>query len=242
MSVAPSSAIEQRLSALVPRVRALRVARGVCWLVVVALGTTSAILLIDAALPLHAWVRGLFLSAWLTTIGVLTWRWILVPWRAEIPLSDVARELEKYLPELGERLRTVVTDEGAASDAVRTAVAEDTARRTKAVDLAQAIPVNQIARDAAVAIVALLAVIATVVLVPGSGDRIRRVAMPWHRSAPAAFRVVMRSGEQVVRRGDPITLSAYAERINSGPAPSPHRRTRRSSSARDLNRQKHEPR
>ena len=94
---------------------------------------------------------------------------------------------------------------------------KDTARRTKTLSIShRAIPVNQIARHAAVAVTALCAVIATVTLVPGSGERIRRVALPWHRSAPAAFRVVVRSGEQVVKRGDPVTLSAYAERITSG--------------------------
>ncbi|QJX00957.1 hypothetical protein [Frigoriglobus tundricola] len=217
MSVAPPAAIEQRLSALVPRVRALRVTRGACRVVVAALGTTSAVLLVDAGFPLPAQVRGLFLSCWLTAVGVLAWRWVLVPWRGPIPLSEVARELGKHLPELGERLHAVVTDDPtAAPSAVRAAVAEDTARRTKVVDLARALPWGEVVRHAAVATATVLAVALTVTLVPGSSDRLRRVALPWHRTGTAAFRVVVTSGEPIVKRGGPVTLSAYPERTGAG--------------------------
>ena len=219
MSAAPPPAIEQRLAALVPRVRALRVARGASLLAVAALAGASAVVLLDAAFPLPAWARGLFLSVWLTASGVLAWRWVLVPWRAEIPLAAVARALEKRLPELGERLRAAVTDDAAGpSDAVRAAVAEDTARRTKSVDLARALRVKPVAWLAAGAAALALSVAATAALVPGSGDRFRRVAAPWHRAGGAAVRVIVTSGEPVVRRGGPVTLTAYAERTGTAPA------------------------
>ncbi len=218
MSAAPPPAIEQRLSSLVPRVRALRVARGASLLTVVALGSAGTIALLDAASPLPAWVRGLFLSVWLTAVGVLAWRWVLVPWRAEISLAEVAGELEKELPELGERLRAAVTDDPAGpSGAVRAAVAEDTARRTKSVDLARALRVKPVAWLVAGAVSVVLAVAATASLVPGSGERFRRVAVPWYRPGPAAVRVIVTSGEPVVRRGGPVTLTAYAERTGAAP-------------------------
>ena len=216
---APPPAVEQRLSALVPRVRALRVTRGACRLVVAALATTSAVLLLDAGFPLPAQVRGLFLSFWLTAIGVLAWRWVLVPWRGPIALSEVARELGKHLPGLGERLHAVVTDDPTAGpSAVRAAVAEDTARRTKVVDLTRALPWGEVVRHATVAGATVLAVALTVTLVPGSSDRLRRVALPWHRGGTATFRVMVTSGEPIVKRGGPVTLSAYPERTGAGSA------------------------
>jgi hypothetical protein len=220
MSAAPLPAIEQWLTALVPRVRALRVARGTCRLVAAALGTASAVLLLDAAFGLPAWGRGLFLSVWLTATGVLTWRWVLVPWRGDIPLAEVARELEKQLPELGERLRAAVTDDPKGpSDAVRTAVDEDTARRARGVDRTRAVPLAPAAWLAAGAGVAILAAVATAALVPGSGERLRRVAAPWYRPGAAPFRVIVTSGEPVVRRGGSVTLSAYTERNGRGSNP-----------------------
>src|SRR5262245_2004238 len=110
MAIVPPPVIEQRLSALIPRVRALRVAPGSCRLPATALGTVAAILLLDAAFALPAWMRGLYLSVWLVVLGVLAWRWVLVPWFAEISLADVAGELEKRHPELGERMRAAVTE------------------------------------------------------------------------------------------------------------------------------------
>src|SRR5262245_61751645 len=110
MSAAPLPTIEQWLSALIPRVRALQVAQGANRLIAAALGTASVVLLLDAGFALPAWARGLLLSVWLTTVGVLTWRWVLVPWRGEVSLAEVAREVGKRHPELGEQLRAVVGD------------------------------------------------------------------------------------------------------------------------------------
>lgn len=217
MSDAPPPAIEQRLAALIPRLRALRVARGAARLVVAALAAACVILLLDAAFPLAAWVRGLFLSVWLTGAGVLAWRWVLIPWRAEIPLAEVARELEQVFPELGERFRAIVSPEPPGQpDVLRAALVEDTARRAKAVDLVRALPLKPVLWFVAGAAGAVLAVVATAAIVPGSGDRIRRVALPWHRPTMAAFRIVVTSGEPVVKRGGPVTLSAYAERNGNG--------------------------
>jgi|GEM_PF-2210516 len=212
--------IEQRLSALIPRVRALRIASGLCWLVAAVLGALAFVLLLDAAFGLPAWARGLFLSVWVTGLGVLAWRWVLIPWRAEISLKEVAQELEKRLPDLGERLRAAVAkDPSESPSAIRTALDEDTARRAKTVDLTAALPIKPIAVFFTVAVVPILVALGLAFLVPGSGERIRRVAMPWSRpNGKAEFRVVVRSGEPVVRRGGPVTLSAYSEGRGSPPS------------------------
>src|SRR5438552_2665614 len=130
MSPEPLPTIEQWLAALIPRVRALRVAQGTNRLVAAALGAASAVLLLDAGFVLPAWVRGLFLSVWLTAVGVMTWRWVLVPWRGEVPLAEVAQEVGKRLPELGEQV-------GAAIGHAPGARATETARELAAVDPAQ---------------------------------------------------------------------------------------------------------
>src|SRR5262249_31347056 len=137
------------------------------------------VLCADALFTLPASARGLFLSLWVTTVGVLAWRWVLVPWRAEISLTGVAREVGKQPPDRGGRLGAVVEPGAPApSDAILAAVAEDTARRIRAIDLAEALPWKPVAGPVATAAVALLVLAVTAVVVPSSGERLRRVAAP----------------------------------------------------------------
>jgi hypothetical protein len=202
-------ALEQRLAALAPRVRRLRVARGAAKLALAAVGAAGAVLLLDAALALPAGARGLLLSVWLTGFGLLAWRWLLVPARADLAPADVADELQKYLPELGGRLAAAVSPPPPDQpEAVRSALRDDAARRARAADLDRALPVKPVV--AACAAVVLLAFGTAVAVVAAAGERVRRVAAPWHRPAVAPFRVVT-SGEQVVRRGGPVTLTAHTE-------------------------------
>ena len=119
MSAAPPPTTEQWLSAPIPRVLALRMAQGALRLIAAVLGTAAVVLLLDAGLPLSAWVRGLFLSVWLTTVGVLTWCWVLVPWRGEMPLAEVLYEVGKRYPALAGRLRDAIGDTASARAAHR---------------------------------------------------------------------------------------------------------------------------
>jgi hypothetical protein len=117
------------------------VARGASACVLAAVAATALVLFADALYPLPATARGLFIAVWVTALGVLVWRLVLRPWHADISLSEVARELGKRFPELGARLSIVMSDEpGEISDAMRHALAEDAARRAKAVDFARAVP------------------------------------------------------------------------------------------------------
>ncbi len=212
-------ALEQRLAALVPRVRALRVVGGLSLCLLAAVASLALVLVLDALVGLPASARGLFIAVWVTALGVLVWRVVVRPWQADIPLADVARELEKRLPELAERLAAVV-GEGGASDAVKAALAEDTARRAKAVDFVRAIPAHPALLRVCGALLVLLGFLAATGLVPGSAERLRRVALPWARPPGAGVRVVVTSGEPVVRRGGPVTLAAYAQKTDArAPAP-----------------------
>jgi hypothetical protein len=96
MSVPP--AIEQRLFELIPRLRRIRAVRGAARSVLLALLMLYAIALADIVYPLPGWARAISFAAWITTVGVLIWRWVLVPCRSEILLPEIAGELEKRLP------------------------------------------------------------------------------------------------------------------------------------------------
>ncbi|MBP3957098.1 hypothetical protein J8F10_17675 [Gemmata sp. G18] len=215
MVAALPPALEQRLVALVPRVRALRLARGASLCLLAAVAATAFVLLLDTLFELPATARGLFIAVWVTGLGVLVWHLVVRPWQADLSLADVADELAKKLPELSERLRALVDeDQAGTSAAVRAALVEDTARRARAVDFERAIPTHPALLRVCGALLTLLSFLMGAGLVPNSADRIKRVAMPWSRPPGAGVRVVVTSGEPVVRRGGSVTLTAFAEKID----------------------------
>jgi hypothetical protein len=213
-------ALATRLAALADRVRRLRVARGACWLVVAALLSGAAVVLLDALLGLSVTARCLLQLGWLAGTALLAWRLVARPWRAAIPLEGIARQIEEQFPGLGERLLSVVELRDAAEPAngspqLIASLARETELRTRSMDFAEAAPVRPVAWLAGAAGGAFLLAALFAAVVPGSGERLRRVAVPWYRPPQVVpFRVVVTSGEPVVRRGDPVTLSAYLERAD----------------------------
>jgi hypothetical protein len=151
------------------RVHRMRVARGACWVIALALIGASALTLIDAVALLPSWVRGLGLAIWLTGFGVLVWFFVL-------------RRLSNK------------------------------ASRNAAQAAAKELPENIQAATAAV--ILIVGCLIAAVFVPNAVEHIRRVAVPWHRPAADQYRIVVTSKEPIVRSGDSITLSAYAEKLD----------------------------
>src|SRR5262245_3082759 len=74
MSAVPPATPENRPDIAATRVHRMRLARGACWVIVAALLGVAVLALIDAAIRLPGWVRGLGLATWLTGTGVVAWR------------------------------------------------------------------------------------------------------------------------------------------------------------------------
>ena len=221
MATAPlPSALEVRLAALAARVRVHRVVRGASGLAVAALFGALALIALDAAFGLSVTSRCLLQVGWLGMVGVLGWRWVARPWRDDVPLPEVARHLERQFPGLGERLITVVELRDAAgpehgSPHLIESLAHDTEVRTRSMNFAEAAPIRPVVWLAGAAGFVVVASLVATIAVPGSGERLRRVGLPWHRPAVVVpYRVVVSSGNPVVKRGDPVTLTGYVERTD----------------------------
>lgn len=80
------------------RVRRMRVARGACWVIVAALAAATGFALLDAALRLPGWVRGLGLAAWVTGVGVLAWRAVVRPLQDAAAPEEPTPEARAELP------------------------------------------------------------------------------------------------------------------------------------------------
>ena len=70
-------------------------ARGACWVIVIALVAGALLGLLDAIAWLPPWVRGIGLAAWVTGIGVLVWRLVArrIPPDSSVTPLDARREL-----------------------------------------------------------------------------------------------------------------------------------------------------
>ena len=222
MSSAPlPPTLEYRLVALGNRVRRLRVVRGVCWVIIAALFTGCGIVLLDVMFRPAMWTRCAFQVGWIGLLGSLVWRFIIQPWQTEVPLTELAKRIEGEFTELGERLLTVVSlldaDSSSGSPQLVASLARETELSSRGMDFARAAPANPVIRIA-VGVGVLVVVTAVVAAaLPGSGEELRRVALPWHRpTGVVPFRILVTSGDPVVRRGGPVTLSAYLEPAHSG--------------------------
>jgi hypothetical protein len=220
MAAAPlPPALEARLAGLAARVHRLRAVAGASRLVVALVASAALLVSLDVAFRLPVAARCVLAAVWLVSAGWLGWVLLLRPWRDEVALDEVAARLERHYPQLGERLLTVVELRDGAGPAngsphLVASLAREAEQQTRDLDLTTVAPARPVARLAAVAAVVLVAAGVAAAVVSGSGERLRRVGMPWHRPAPVSYRVLVSSGEPVVRRGDPVTLTAYVERTD----------------------------
>ena len=216
--------LDEKLSELAAEVRSRLVVRGCSWVTLAALGCVAVAIGLDVLIGLPAWIRGALLLGGLVGCGVLAWRLVVRPWSDGVPTDELAGLIEHDFPGLSERLITLVelarhTDPGNGSRALMAVLARETDQRARRLEFSRVSPTRSSVRVAKLAAAAVVLAVAQLVLVPGARERIRRVALPWYTpSADISYRILISSGDPVVRRGEPVTLSAYLEPTRPGAA------------------------
>jgi hypothetical protein len=213
-------ALEEKLNDLAHRVHRLRLLRGLSWLTLTLLLTGVTAIVVDAVFDLSAVGRGLLLALWLLVGGLATWRFVFYELRQPIPITELAAAVENRYPSLAERLSSVVelsehADIGNGSQSLIDALTRDTARRTKQLNFYEAAPAAPVIQSTLLTTLVTVAVLLPVLFVSGTGERVRRFLLPWYTPrVEVPFRVVVSSGEPVVKRGEAVTLTGYLERIH----------------------------
>lgn len=210
--------IEEKLDEVAVEVRRLRVLRGVSWFAAVLFTLPVALVVLDAALDLAAPLRGLLLTGGLVVLAAAFWLLVLRRSRGPVPPEQLAAAVEEHHPNLAERLRTLVelsehAEPGNGSKAMIGLLAKETEKRAKRLNFLAAAPIGFSLRLAVFAVLIALVAISPLFLVKGTTERVRRALLPWWTppiDVPYAVRVS--SGDPVVKRGEPVTLSAYLER------------------------------
>jgi hypothetical protein len=216
-------ALDEKFADLATHVRRLMVLRGSGWLVAAGLVTAAVAMRLDAALDLPAWARSLLLVGWLALVATLAYRTVLLPALRPFDAAELAALVERHFPSLGERLTTLVglnghIDPGTGSRGMVGALMKEADQRTRRLNFAEVVS-DRPARRALLAAAVAIVMLAPFLAVTGAGDRVRRFALPWYTPpADVPFRVVVSSGDAVVKRGDPVTLSAYLAPTRPGAA------------------------
>lgn len=175
--------LDDRLDALAARVRRQRILSAGALVVLLAVSLFLLIGYLDSRFDWSANVRAAAAIGGLCLVTVTAWRTVVRTWLAEPPVEEVAERM--------------MADD---SPNVVAAIAREEKERR-----------HYPSRPSMVlASLAGLAAMFTVALAAENGERVRRIALPWHsRTAIAPFEIVVVSGNAVARRGEPITLTAY---------------------------------
>jgi hypothetical protein len=186
------AALDDRLDALAARVRRQRVIRGVSLVVLLAVVAAVAIAAVDASVELSVAARTALELAWFLLIGLAAWRLAARPWLADPPVDEVAERM--------------MADD---SPNVVAALAREERHH-------HSFPLWP---GFALAALAVAATFTGVLLAAKNGDRVRRVALPWHnRAVIAPFEIIVVTGDAAARRGEPVTLTAYLKPNDAGAA------------------------
>src|SRR5262245_27514036 len=213
--------LHARLDFLAARVRQARLYRAVARAAFLIPVAALVCVLADAYLGLPVWVRMGLLAGWVLLVVRAVFQ-IVRAATAPVDLEAVASTVEAEFPRLAERLTTAVelagsSDESNGAPALIDEVIYDADTRARKLDLSAAFPTSGAVASCVTALVLLLILLLPLFVAPRGGELTRRFLLPWYTpSATAAYRVVVTSGDPAVKRGAPVTLTAYVEPTKPG--------------------------
>ena len=219
--IALPQGLEEKLDSLAADVKRWRFRRGVSLSAVVVCAVPVVLVLLDRSLQLSAWLRIGLLALGVGVMAASVWWFVFRWWKQPVPASALAAAIEKEFPHLSERLQTLVelnehAEPGNGSKAMIAILVNDTLRRSKKLDFNKAAP-KAFSRNVVLGAGTLALVAAGLfVVVGGNTESLRRLLLPWY-SPPVdvPYDLKVSSKDVVVRRGEPVTLSAYLERTKS---------------------------
>jgi hypothetical protein len=188
--------------------------RGVSVLVAVLLALGAAVVLLDAAFELPAWLRGMLLAGWIAA-GV----WVAVcdivrPRSRHIDLDAVAALIEEEYPDLAERLTTAVELSGKKDDLHGSPVLiglllTETAHRSATLDFRRAAPGRSARRLSWLTAGLCLVAAAPFLVRPASSIELAgRFLFPWRTAFAAPYALEVTPGDVFTATGRPLALTA----------------------------------
>ena len=206
--------LHSRLDFLATRVRKLRQMRAVARAAFLLPVAALVAILVDAYLGLPGFVRAGLLAGWVL-LALREVRHILRARTAPVDLESVASAVEEEYPRLAERLTTAVelagcSDESNGAPALIDEVIQDADSRARKLDLTTAFPTSGAFGASVAAVAVLLFLLISLFTASRGGELTRRFFLPFFTPTKTVpYKVVVTSGDPAVKRGDPISLTAY---------------------------------
>jgi Domain of unknown function (DUF4175) len=218
-AVPPSTLIQSRLASLRFKHVSVALIEGLALVLAVSVELLAMAMFLDWWLDLPWGVRLVMLLVQGGVFGFILVRQALLPWLRQPDEDELALLVEKARPEFRSRLISAVqlTRPGAIGQGASASLVDLMVEQTEAMaapqDFRSIVPTER---------VKTLAVLAVTVLFLGmSGfiygrdvcfDLLRRAFLS-HIPVPRKTRVVVRDGDKVIGRGDPVRLEAFAQGI-----------------------------
>lgn len=208
--------LQQRIAAVRRRLRLLSAAYGLGRLLIASAGTALLLGLADYALRIED--RGLRVLAtvlWMGISGATAWRFLYIPLRLPLGDVDLARQLQRHFPVLGDNLASAVEflrlpedDPRAGSAALRRAVIHRTTAAASRLDFAEALEPRPVRRVLAAAGVMVVVIGGIAVAAPAlTGVALARLLDPFGSTAwPQEYHLVVRNGVDRLARGQPLEI------------------------------------
>lgn len=217
-----ASQIVERIDATRRRLRRIVWLRGAAWLVVGVVGVGTLATLADWMLQVSPGMRLLFLLMLFGCAVGMVYRYWYLPLRGRLTQLDIALEVERLHPELGERLSSTVcflntpaNDAFAGSKVLRDKVIAEAVTAIEHVDFQETIqtgPTRKIGLSAGV-----LAFVALALVVANPSDAsiaLRRLANPFgDTSWPKRTRLLVTNAPASVAIGDPFSFEVEARGV-----------------------------
>lgn len=210
--------IEEKFEDLSRQVRRLWLVRGLSRVVIVAILAALAAILADCWFPFNTTARWIVSLAWLAIMALSIWQFVITSFRRKLTTTELAHAIETQFPSLSERLMTLVElrdaqERAHGSKPLMDVLIRETSHRTKRLDFDRAAPRGSTIRGGLVAGMLITIVVVSLAFISGAVAGAKRFLLPWHSAAvETPFAIRVSSGNVIVKRGEPVTLTGYLER------------------------------
>lgn len=208
------SSLSHKLTAVIRRLRFLRMTRGLCALVIGLVLFTGVALLLDLTFDLPAEARGLLLTGWLGLGGWLSFRGLVRPMRGRPAAQAVAAAIEEQFPQLAERLTTSVelaplSDDFHGSPDLKALLMAEAESQSSRLNFGEAFPARRAACSCfSAAFMVLLMLSPALFWHERYAELGRRFFFPWQDAFSLPYALEVTPGDAWAAQGRPLDLTA----------------------------------
>ncbi|HEV2949276.1 MAG TPA: hypothetical protein VGX70_18015 [Gemmataceae bacterium] len=208
------SSLNQKLSAVIRRLRLMRTLRGLCGLVLGMAIFLGLALLLDWVFDLPGEARGIVLAGWLGLGVWLAFRSLILPLRSRPSAEAVAAAIEEEFPQLAERLTTSVelaplSDDFHGSVELKTLLMAEAEAASDRLNFPDAFPAGRTVAWCSGAVVVILLVLSPSLIWPSRYAELGgRLLMPWQDAFAVPYALEVTPGDTFAAQGRPLTLTA----------------------------------